>query len=329
MNIQKYATPVLAALALALLGSRLAHTQDAPPPPPFNAQSYTLEAKYAVNDLLKYKMAMTMKMDMKAAKAGAPVPPLGEMSTNATIRMKTVAVKPDGTGVIVSQILEGETAAMGKKQSLAGTPPFTQEIDKRGRIKVISGLPTTGAGAQFLQGMDFKNMQSSGVLLPDHPVKVGDSWEGEVPFPIGNSKAKITCTLLGAEPVQGVETLKVKQLLVVPIIMSLGMDGQPTKDEGATMITMNGQVTVDGIMNILPANARLVKSSGDFGMKLAMEFKGPLAAQSQVGAGMEMTGNGKVGMTLLSAGKVEPVSTKPPAAPTTKPAAKRPAVKGK
>src|SRR5258708_141965 len=328
MKIQKFVTPVAALLALASLTHSTAHAQDAPPPPPNNTQSYTLEAKYAVNDLLKYKMLMTMKMNMKPAKEGAPVPPLGEMTTSATMRMKTVAVKPDGTGVIVSQILEGETSAMGRKSPMTGIPPFTQEIDKRGRIKSMSGLPTSGAGAQFLQGMDFKNMQSSGVLLPDHPVKVGDTWEDEVPFPIGNAKAKITCTLLGTESVQGVDTLKVKQLLVVPIVMSLGMDGQPTKDEASAMMTMNGQVTVDAIMNILPANARLVKSSGDFGMKMMMEFKGALATQSPFGAGMEMTGTGKVGMTLLSAGKAEPAPTKP-AAPAAKPAVKKPAVKGK
>ena len=172
-------------------------------------------------------------------------------------------------------------------------------------------------------------MPATGILLPDHPVKLGDTWQDEQPFPIGDTKGKITCTLLSTESIQGQDTLKIKQLWVVPIVMSIGMDGKPTKDEASAFMIMNGQVTIESTANLLPANARVIKSCGDFGMKFAMQLKGPLADQNPFGSSMEMIGKGKTDLLLLSAGKVEPPPIKPGAHQTVKPNPKRPDGKGK
>ena len=317
-------TAFVLTIAVSTMGTAC-QAQDTPPPPPLDAKTYTLEAKHTVNEALKYKMSMKMKMDMKAAKTDAALPKLGDITMDMTMRLKTVAVKPDGTGVIVMQVLDGESTAMGQKRSMAGTPPITQEVDKRGKVVSMKGMEAL-PGAQFMQGMDFKNMGVTGLILPDHPVRVGDTWETEQAFPLGDSKGKVTCTILGTESIQGQETLKIKQIWAVPLNMNMGMDGKPTKDEANAMIGMTGNVTISSLANILPANARAVKTVADVDMKLIMSMKGAAAAQSPFGETMEMTSKGKTELALLSAEIVTPPAAKPSSS-LKKPAAKSAAAK--
>src|SRR5438067_2040393 len=109
-----------------------ATAQDQPADP---NKSYKLEARYSVGDLLKYKMQMTMAMEMKPEKGDSPIPPM-ESTATATMRLKTVGIRPDGTAVIVSRVEEGKATAMGQERDMKGMPETTMEIDRRGMMKL-------------------------------------------------------------------------------------------------------------------------------------------------------------------------------------------------
>jgi hypothetical protein len=286
--------------------------------PSDQSKTYTLEAKYAVGDLLTYKMQMNLTIEITAASGQSPFPG-GEVTMNALMRMKTTGIKPDGTAVLSTQMQDAEMTFMGSTMPMPQSPPMVMEADRRGMMK-MRNLEKMPGGAMLGQMMNFNQMPGMGVVLPDHPVRIGDSWEAEIPyFTTTTEKAKVVCTLLAVEQIGGQETLKIKQVMTVPFVMSIGKNGQPTKDAAQAMMTMNGKFTVNGLYNILPENARLVRTVGDIIGGFAMELKGEAAQQSPFGSGMNMKMNGKLTMALTSAAKVAAAPTKPSAgAPVTR-----------
>src|SRR5205085_2372886 len=161
---------VLGVAAAMNIGPAVAQDQAADP-----SKTYKLEAKYGIGDLLRYKMQMTMNIEMKPEKGDSPIPPM-ETTATATMRMKTVGIKPDGTAVIVSRVEEGKTTAMGQERDMKGMPETTMEIDRRGMMK-MHGLEKAPGMEAIGKMFNMSQMPSMGAILPDHPVKVGESWD--------------------------------------------------------------------------------------------------------------------------------------------------------
>jgi len=299
---------LIGALALATLCPALA--QEEPPPPPVE-KTYTLQMKPSIGDLLRYRMQMDMKMDLKSEKGELPIPTPVEGGMSGTMRLKTVGIKPDGAAVVVVEIREGALTAMGNTIPFPEMPPVTLEMDRLGKVLKVRDAGKIPGGTMFSQWMNFSQMPIQGVVLPDRPVRIGDSWETEIPFPISDQKVRVVTTLIGLETVGGQETLKIKQVMTVPVDMKLDQTGQPTKDTSRTMTTMTGEVSINSIANVLERNARLVKLVGDADARLAVESKSPAAEQSPFGSQMNMTMGMRMTMSLISAGKVQaPPKTK-------------------
>jgi len=287
-------------------------------------KTYDIKAKYAVGDLLKYSMRMNMDMAMTVPNGTSPFPG-GKMEMSSDLKYKTVAVKPDGGAVLVVTTENAKGTMAGNSLPVPQTPPITMDVDSRGVATVRSAENLPG-GAAISQVMNMNRMPAMGVVLPDHPVKVGDSWGTETPTPIG--KIKIDCTLLGTEPVGGAETLRIKITTTVPLSMKMGPTGAPTEDADKAMMEMTGSVVSTNILNLLAENSRIVKMVGDFTSGVKMEMKGEAASKSPFGSEMNMKMDGKMLMNLVSAGKVSSDAAAPadppkkPAAPATKPAKK-------
>lgn len=282
--------------------------QGQPPAPP-DGKTYTLVAKYATGDLLKYALQMHMAMDMKTAKGESPPLP-GPMEGTSTMvmRMKTAGVKPDGTGVIVTNILNGQFSMMGNSAEFPSMPPFTMEVDRLGKIVKMRDLPAMPGGQMMSQFMNFNNMPGMGAVLPDHPVKIGDTWVTEIPFPMaGAQKIKIVSTLLGVEAINNRPTLKIKQEMSIPFNLKMGQDGRPTESAEDAFMSTNGQMTASGTMNILESNARVVRSVYEGDGKI--EMTGKAFPVEQTGGSIIMKMTMKMNMDLISAGKVQPAST--------------------
>ena len=298
-------------LAATFLIALSAGAQNAPVGPG-GANLYTLSLKGSVGDLVRYKTQTTMKMQMKGANGESPLPTAPETSSEIIHKVKTVAVRPDGSMVQVMTIEKGQMHVMGQSVDMPATPPVTMEVDRLGRatIKGAEKLP----GAQILnQFMNMNQVPSSGFLFPDHPVKVGDSWETLIPAPTGAGKMKITSTLLGAEEIGGRQTLKLKQVTEMPLDLKVTADQKPAADEASAAMVMKGSIAVNSIANILPGNGRLVKVVGDIDMKMQMTLKGDAAKSSPFGPTLSMTGSGTYTSSLLSEGKVPAAAAKPAA----------------
>lgn len=287
-------------------------------------RSYTLVMKGAVGDLVRYKTQTNMKMVMKGANGESPLPMPPETSSELIHRVKTVAVKPDGSMVQVTTMESGNMKVMGQSIEMPATPPITMEVDRFGRAAVRSSekLP----GAQILnQFMNMNQVPSSGFIFPDHPVKIGDSWQTTIPAPSGAGKMQITSTLLGTEEVGGRQTLKIKQVTELPLDLKVGADQKPAADEASAAMVMKGNIAVNSIANIMPGNGRLVKAVGDIDMKMQMTLKGDAAKSSPFGDTLSVTGSGTYTMSLLSEGKVSATTAKPASssAKATAPAKKK------
>jgi hypothetical protein len=263
-------------------------------------KTYDLKAKYSVGDLLSYKMQMDMNMEMKGQNGSSPFPG-GKMEMSSDVRYKTVGIRPDGTAVIVMQTQNGKGTMAGNALPVPETPPITMEIDSRG-IGKVRGMENVPGGQALSQMFNMNRVPTMGVVLPDHPVKVGDTWNAEIPSPMG--AIKIDCTLLGTEPVGGKETLRVKMTTTMPLDMKMGAGGKPVTEAEQAMMVMTGNAITNSILNILPDNARLVKMAGDMSTNMKMEIKGEAASQSPFGSEMNMKVDGKMSMNLVSAGRV-------------------------
>ncbi len=266
-------------------------------------KTYDIKAKYAVGDLLKYKMQMNMNLAMTVPTGASPFPG-GEMIMSSGIKYKTVAVKPDGSAVIVMQAENAQVSMMGNAMPTPPSPPITMEVDARGVGKMRSGLNTPGMQA-LSQVMNLQQMPTMGVVLPDHPVKIGDSWDSELPSTMG--KIKLASTLLGVEAVGGVETLRIKMVTIMPLDIKMGKTGTPVTDAAAAMMIMTGTAVTNSILNIQADNARIIKMAGDVKTDMKMEMKGEAASQSPFGGEMNMKMDGKMVMSLVSAQKVPAV----------------------
>ena len=175
--------------------------------------------------------------------------------------------------------------------------------------------------------MDFERLSAMGTALPDKPVKVGDTWEIEIPAVPGMKAVKMVFTFEGVEMLNNQETLKIKQDMEMPLEMAMGQDGQPSKDVEKAMMQMTGKMNMSGYTYLNPESAQSLKSLLNFKAKIDITLQGAAATQSPFGSKMIMDMEGIVKEDLLSVGKISD-----DVAPVTKPAPKplaKPAPKGK
>jgi hypothetical protein len=260
-------------------------------------QTYQPKVVFKVNERNTYTMKMNMKMDM-VAEQGAGALPNMEMVMDAVTQMKTVGVKPDGSGVITVKTAGGKIVVLGMEQNIPDSPAQTFDVDPRGRMKMRQVAAAGGPGAVMRQFMDPNQLSFMGAILPDKPVKVGETWEVEIDVAAAQKKTKVISTLLGLETVGGQPTLKIKQEMIMPFDMAMGMDGMPVKAGQKAAMTMKGELKVSGIINILEANSRLIKSTGDVTGSIDMILPEEVAAQSPFGSKMTMKMDAKVNMDL-------------------------------
>ncbi|MEP6754637.1 MAG: hypothetical protein ABJA67_03975 [Chthonomonadales bacterium] len=319
----KFQNAILSTIGLTVSAS-MAMAQANPPAPPQDPnKTFTITTKYVAGDLLKYKMKMNMNMEMKGKDGTSPIPAM-DMVTSMVMRMTTLKANPDGSALIESKVTDGETSVMGQTQAIPATPATQMEVSKDGVVKLKNAANVPGM--QALQGMmNMNNMPTMGVIMPDHPVKIGESWSKELDGIIGDKKMKITQTLISVEVVDGKDLMKIKQILEMPLDIMMGDQGSPVKDAAKAMMTMSGLMNSTGILSVYPDNGRFIKSDSDMSMTMVMSMKGAAAAQSPFGDSMNMTMKGKMVMDLISAGKApaEPVKkaivTTPLKKKTTKP----------
>ncbi len=145
------------------------------------AAPVTLRYKFTVGQVRRYQLSMDMNMLMNTGQTGAGFPMAMTMQMMMTQTVKSVR-PADGAATIVAHIesLEmlqnGKAVPMPEAQQAKMRQDTTQVMLPTGRILSVdipsmadSGMPGAGFG---------KGSFSTTALLPDGPVKAGDTWAG-------------------------------------------------------------------------------------------------------------------------------------------------------
>lgn len=323
-------TPLLAAGLLALAGASVSRAQEAPAAAP----EVSLVYKYQTGKLQKFRLDSKSDLTISPEGAGGlgPIPFTAKLQAVYT---EKVAGTNQGTGTILVTLgsmvidtnalglnnvvkvqsgkpttINGQPAPPGAggefARALASNKPLTLMRDPRGGMTDAEGsapMPTGGIGMTIAQ-------------LPDHPVKVGDSWE---------VAQKIRASVPGAPGGQAAPEIEVrfthtlKELVTkggkqFALIESTGSGSTPTDTPGPAVnqnITGTTRFDID----------RGAVASGQYNMDLSMKVAAPAlpAGAAPQGAPSSIKVDGIITMTLAEL----PVT--PPAATAKKaPAKKRP-----
>jgi len=279
------------------------------------AEPVTLEYKFKVGDVDKYKMAMAMSMEMPGlpAKGGAPAM---NFSMTMSYIQKVLAVNPDGTAKV--QVTYGDMKFSGlpgdakakadteaKTKAMAGQV-MTAIMTKRGQMLSVQGMDKVMAAAG-MPSMDFSkflNSASNQALLPEGPVDVGQSWKQEVPMPFGSGRMSVTSTLDSTDQqLWGLQAAKVSQAFDgsfdIAEVLKAMMGGLKAGTKGAPdLSSMSGTVNLNGKMDFLfaPAIGKLLNGGGSMQMKLTMNLP-PEAVKQGAPASVDMNMNMQINIT--------------------------------
>lgn len=246
----------------------------------------TLEYKFKVGDIDKYKMTMDMSVQMPGMPAKEGVSPIS-MSMTMTCTQQTLAVNPDGSAKIKATngkptITGGPASAKGAKMPDLAGQSITFTMTKRGQTLSIEGLDNLLAGSP-LKNMDlssFFSPASNQALLPEGPVEVGQSWNQSVPFPFGGGAIGVNSELESADQqVWGLNAAKIKQRLagsldigqfMKSLMAAVGTGGKQAVD----LASMSGSLDLNGDMSFLfaPSIGKLLKGDGTIQAKMMMNM---------------------------------------------------------
>lgn len=258
-----------------------------------SAEPITLEYKFTVGEVDKYKMTMDMSMEMPAMGSKTTAPPTN-MSMTMTWAQKTLEVNPDGSAKL--QVTYGEPTISGPKMpanaaktTKLGGKSVIMTMSKRGQMLSMEGLDKVMAssGLKNLDFSKFTSGASSGPLFPEGPAEVGQSWSQEIPFPFGNSQMNVTSTLVSTdEQLWSQKAARLKQVFngqldLADIMKAVGPAAAGSAKGAPDLSSMTGNAGFDGHMSFVfaPELGKLLKGDGNVGIKMTMNMPAELTKQ--------------------------------------------------
>ncbi|MBL8088539.1 MAG: hypothetical protein JNM85_10785 [Chthonomonas sp.] len=274
-----------------------AATAGTPAPAEAQAASYDLRLIAEKGDFAKYETAMdmTMKMPQMGAPKGepdkAPDPIkvaysvvtdykfLGKSDKGYTIESKLVDVKAPASTTPKGGMDMAAMAIDGVKQMK--DKPVKMDVSPKGKI-LKQGSSVDDQASMAIQGMS-QAIGFQGILFPDKPVKVGETW---------NSKLEFSKLMGGmGSMLQGGK---------------MSMDDVPVETKFVRVETLNGrtigvfEMKMNGKPKMtmsMPGDAK-TKSSG-MGMSMDMEISGLTTLRVDTKTGMLESSNGTTNMKML------------------------------
>lgn len=155
------------------------------------AQAQTISLSYKAGDVYKYGLHMVLKYNI--AGSGMTFPLDLDLTAKETVTVKSVA--SDGTAdlsIAISDI-STKTSMNGSSSSTSSTTGGTIDVKvtKDGRVLSVNG---TTLGTSAFPGISGPQSGYVSAILPDHPVKPGDTWTKsyDVPNTIGSGAIHAT-----------------------------------------------------------------------------------------------------------------------------------------
>lgn len=230
--------------------------------------SVTLARTFKAGEEQKYKMDMTMNQQMGSGdqKAGQM-----KMTITADMDQKTTSVAPDGktADVLVktSNMAFKTEPEMGLGNMLPKEMTTNMKIDSRNQVSAatVSGVQGAMAGQLDQMGLG-SNPMGFGASLPDHPVKVGESWDVPLPkMPMLETTGSLKATLVGEKTVDGTPSWEIKITGSLPIKMNLAQSKAPAAG------TSTGTMDMDFDVFLEKGTCALVSSKGTNKTKMSID----------------------------------------------------------
>ena len=215
----------------------------------------------------------TIRSTTESIKMTMNIPMMGEVSYDSA------NPQPAGSNPIVDGLGQSVGALVGETLTLAVAPS-----GKVGKIDGLASLvekmkkasPSAG-GAMGMGNMDSffsedaqrSTIEQSFAVMPDKPVKTGDSWKNEykIPSPLGSQTASYVCTLKDQLTLNGNPTARIATTGGVKASGAPGAMGPMT-------VTM-GDGTSQGELLFDTKLGRMRKSTGTLTQPLAMKMSAP------------------------------------------------------
>jgi hypothetical protein len=258
------------------------------------AQAQSISLAYKTGDTFKYGFHAVMKYTIAAA--GMSVPLDMDLGAKQTVTVKSV----DSSGTADMSV---DINNVSIKMSMNGTTNTTttntggtidMKVAKDGRVLSVNG--NAFGTSTTLPGMTGTQGGVVSAILPDHPVKPGDTWTKsyDEPNPLGPSSIHATSnsTYLRDDTVGGVKTAviesKVSTNLDMTIDLSsmLGASGMPPATGGPTgaeTLSLKGTSISDTTTWIDTSARRLVKTHSTSSVDATLTINVPAGSVSTPG----------------------------------------------
>jgi hypothetical protein len=234
---------------------------------------------------LRYGLHMTMNGKLAFQQRTVPF----TMDLNETIAWKVQSVDPQGVATVDVQI-NGVSGKVGGISLPAMNGLHSKiRLARDGRI-LTAGVFAPAGGNSFSQ---LPGTDQFTPLLPDHPVKPGDTWSKsfDQAFPFGSGALTYSTlnTFERYENVDGVRTAVIRTVMTVPLNLSLdfrkimaisGQDHLIPRGSNPT-VGYNGKVSFTQTAWFDPSKGEMVKGSALGRFDLTMRFRGFPASMGQ------------------------------------------------
>jgi len=250
------------------------------------AETYQLTYNYEKGDKFTYEATMSgdmvvgegqeehggkMNFNFLMSQEVVDIDNEGIYSINATMDDFKMSMEMDGQKMDIPNIFNQLT--------------FEMKMDKYGKVHSIEGFDNLfNMGMQSPISMD-QMMDSSKPSLPEHPVKVGDTWENSMEMPVPGVqepiKANIVMKLEGIEEMNGQKVAKISSTTDIPLDMEYsikdmmeGMNQPLPAPEGQEVpdvtVKMSGYEKVQSISYMTLDKGITISSEGTVEMDMTM-----------------------------------------------------------
>jgi hypothetical protein len=219
-----------------------------------------------------------------------------KMVMDQVLAWRVESTDSDGTATVAVTMETRAAAINGQPAPTIPTQTSRIRVARDGRILSadfgLAGLSNSDFGSLVPGGDQFMP------LLPDHPVKVGDSWtkdfDQELPFGMGRFRYSVNSTLLRYGDIDGKRMAVIFSTLSLPLDMTIdlkkilaasGASGAGSFPGGGNpKMNFGGSMTMKQTAWFDPARGELARSSANANFDMTIEFK-DFASQANPPAG--------------------------------------------
>lgn len=225
--------------------------------PAAKSEPVELRMKFKPGDINKYQMTMQANILIPGQAAGASNP--YDTHISLIVQQNTVKVNADGSADIAIATQTGTGVVNGKQYKPAiNEKPSVLTFDTRNNIVATKNLPKS-AGSADLTGQIFQSgaLSTQGVYLPQHAVRIGDTWTQKANIAsLGKgSSGTVKTTFLRMEPVGLFNTARLRSVMKIPFTIVNG--------SSKLKAALSGMLTMTYDSNLAVREGKIVRSTGD------------------------------------------------------------------